>query len=196
MVMIQWAINLRTEKELIEEFAKGNVEQASIEFVKRYKNFVYLVAFRYVKNHEDAEDITQEVFIDSLQKIKYYRQESSLKTWLYRITVNKSKNFLRKQKLLTFVRFRKDEEDEDKELDFPDISQNNRLESKELEERFLEAIAQLPEKQREVFSLRYFDNLSFNEISNMLGTSVGGLKANYFHAVKKIASIMKQYLEE
>jgi len=194
--MIQWAINLRTEKELIEEFAKGNVEQASIEFVKRYKNFVYLVAFRYVKNHEDAEDITQEVFIDSLQKIKYFRQESSLKTWLYRITVNKSKNFLRKQKLLTFVRFRKDEEDEDKELDFPDISQNNRLESKELEERFLEAIAQLPEKQREVFSLRYFDNLSFNEISKMLGTSVGGLKANYFHAVKKIASIMKQYLEE
>lgn len=194
--MIQWAINLRTEKELIEEFAKGNVEQASIEFVKRYKNFVYLVAFRYVKNHEDAEDITQEVFIDSLQKIKYFRQESSLKTWLYRITVNKSKNFLRKQKLLTLVRFRKDEEDEDKEVDFPDISQNNRLESKELEERFLEAIAQLPEKQREVFSLRYFDNLSFNEISNMLGTSVGGLKANYFHAVKKIASIMKQYLEE
>jgi RNA polymerase sigma-70 factor (ECF subfamily) len=196
MVMIQWAINLRTEKELIEEFAKGNVEQASIEFVKRYKNFVYLVAFRYVKNHEDAEDITQEVFIDSLQKIKYFRQESSLKTWLYRITVNKSKNFLRKQKLLTLVRFSKDEEDEDKEVDFPDISQNNRLESKELEERFLEAIAQLPEKQREVFSLRYFDNLSFNEISNMLGTSVGGLKANYFHAVKKIASIMKQYLEE
>lgn len=194
--MIQWAINLRTEKELIEEFAKGNVEQASIEFVKRYKNFVYLVAFRYVKNHEDAEDITQEVFIDSLQKIKYFRQESSLKTWLYRITVNKSKNFLRKQKLLTLVRFSKDEEDEDKEVDFPDISQNNRLESKELEERFLEAIAQLPEKQREVFSLRYFDNLSFNEISNMLGTSVGGLKANYFHAVKKIASIMKQYLEE
>jgi RNA polymerase sigma-70 factor (ECF subfamily) len=70
------------------------------------------------------------------------------------------------------------------------------LENKELEEKFLEVLASLPEKQREVFSLRYFEDLSFNEISEMLGTSVGGLKANYFHAVRKIANEMKKYLEE
>lgn len=195
--MIQLAIKLQTDREIIEEFVKGNVEQAANEFVRKYKNFVYLVAFRYLKNYDDAEDVTQEVLIDAIQKLKYFRQESSLKTWLYRIAVNKSKNLLRKKKLLTFIRFGSSSNDEEeKELDFPDISQNNKVESKELEEKFLEVVANLPEKQREVFSLRYFDNLSFNEISQMLGTSVGGLKANYFHAVRKIASALKEYMEE
>jgi len=194
MKMIQLAINLKTDREIIDEYTRGNVEQATNEFVRRYKNFVYLVAFRYVRNYDDAEDITQEVFIDALRKLKDFRRESSLKTWLYRIAVNKAKNHLRKQRLISLVRFSRPEEDD--EMDFPDHSQSNKLERKELEEKFLEVLASLPEKQREVFSLRYFDNLSFNEISEMLGTSVGGLKANYFHAVRKIANEMKKYLEE
>ncbi|MCX7908684.1 MAG: RNA polymerase sigma factor [Ignavibacteria bacterium] len=194
--MLNLAINLQTDKEIIEEFTKGNVEQAANEFVKRYKNFVYLIAFRYVKDYDDAEDITQEVFIDALQKLKFFRQESSLKTWLYRITVNKCKNFLRRRKLVTLVRFGFPNDDEEKGLDFPDNSQNGGVEKKELEEKFLEVVASLPEKQREVFSLRYFDNLTFAQISNLLGTSIGGLKANYFHAVRKIAFAMKQYLED
>ncbi len=195
-VMYQLAIKLQSENEIIEEFAKGNVEQAANEFVRRYKNFVYFVALRYVKNHDDAEDIAQDVFIEALEKLKYFRKESSLKTWLYRIAVNKSKNFLRKQRFVSLIPFvRRDDEDE-LQMDFPDPTQSNRLERKELEEKLIEAINSLPEKQREVFSLRYFENLSFNEISTMLGTSVGGLKANYFHAVRKIASVMKHYLEE
>ncbi|MGB9771975.1 MAG: RNA polymerase sigma factor [Candidatus Kapaibacteriota bacterium] len=194
--MYQLAIKLQSENEIIEEFAKGNVEQAANEFVRRYKNFVYFVALRYVKNHDDAEDIAQDVFIEALEKLKYFRKESSLKTWLYRIAVNKSKNFLRKQRFVSLIPFvRRDDEDE-RQMDFPDPTQSNRLERKELEEKLIEAINSLPEKQREVFSLRYFENLSFNEISTMLGTSVGGLKANYFHAVRKIASVMKHYLEE
>lgn len=194
--MIQLAIKLQSDKEIIEEFTKGNVEKAANEFVRQYKNFIYLVAFRYLKNYDDAEDITQEVLIEAIQRLKDFRQESSLKTWLYRIAVNKSKNLLRKQKVRAFLRFSSSNDDEGKEMDFPDNSQNDKLERKELEERFLEILATLPEKQREVFSLRYFDNLSFNEISRMLGTSVGGLKANYFHAVRKIASALKKYLEE
>lgn len=194
--MYQLTIKLQSDSEIIEEFAKGNVEQAANEFVRMYKNFVYFAALRYVKNHDDAEDITQEVFIDALDKLKYFRKESSLKTWLYRIVVNKSKNFLRKQKLVSLIPFVRNDDEEEKTIDFPDPSENNKLERKELEEKLLETINSLPEKQREVFSLRYFDNLSFNEISNLLGTSVGGLKANYFHAVRKIASAMKQYLEE
>jgi RNA polymerase sigma-70 factor (ECF subfamily) len=185
---------LKTDREIIEEYSKGNIEQATNEFVRRYKNFIYLVAYRYVRNYDDAEDITQEVFIDALRKLKDFRQESSLKTWLYRITVNKAKNLLRRRNLISFISFSRPEEDND--LDFPDHTQSNKLENKELEEKFLEVLASLPEKQREVFSLRYFEDLSFNEISEMLGTSVGGLKANYFHAVRKIASEMKKYLEE
>ncbi|ROL59027.1 sigma-70 family RNA polymerase sigma factor [Bacteroidetes/Chlorobi group bacterium MS-B_bin-24] len=192
--MIELAINLKTDREIIEEYSKGNIEQATNEFVRRYKNFIYLVAYRYVRNYDDAEDITQEVFIDALRKLKDFRQESSLKTWLYRITVNKAKNLLRRRNLISFISFSRPEEDND--LDFPDHTQSNKLENKELEEKFLEVLASLPEKQREVFSLRYFEDLSFNEISEMLGTSVGGLKANYFHAVRKIASEMKKYLEE
>jgi len=192
--MIELAINLKTDREIIEEYSKGNIEQATNEFVRRYKNFIYLVAYRYVRNYDDAEDITQEVFIDALRKLKDFRQESSLKTWLYRITVNKAKNLLRRRNLISFISFSRPEEDSD--LDFPDHTQSNKLENKELEEKFLEVLASLPEKQREVFSLRYFEDLSFNEISEMLGTSVGGLKANYFHAVRKIASEMKKYLEE
>jgi RNA polymerase sigma-70 factor (ECF subfamily) len=194
MKMIELAINLKTDREIIEEYSKGNIEQATNEFVRRYKNFIYLVAYRYVRNYDDAEDITQEVFIDALRKLKDFRQESSLKTWLYRITVNKAKNLLRRRNLISFISFSRPEEDSD--LDFPDHTQSNKLENKELEEKFLEVLASLPEKQREVFSLRYFEDLSFNEISEMLGTSVGGLKANYFHAVRKIASEMKKYLEE
>jgi RNA polymerase sigma-70 factor (ECF subfamily) len=194
MKMIELAINLKTDREIIEEYSKGNIEQATNEFVRRYKNFIYLVAYRYVRNYDDAEDITQEVFIDALRKLKDFRQESSLKTWLYRITVNKAKNLLRRRNLISFISFSRPEEDND--LDFPDHTQSNKLENKELEEKFLEVLASLPEKQREVFSLRYFEDLSFNEISEMLGTSVGGLKANYFHAVRKIASEMKKYLEE
>jgi len=194
MKMIELAINLKTDREIIEEYSKGNIELATNEFVRRYKNFIYLVAYRYVRNYDDAEDITQEVFIDALRKLKDFRQESSLKTWLYRITVNKAKNLLRRRNLISFISFSRPEEDND--LDFPDHTQSNKLENKELEEKFLEVLASLPEKQREVFSLRYFEDLSFNEISEMLGTSVGGLKANYFHAVRKIASEMKKYLEE
>ncbi|MFN3305640.1 MAG: RNA polymerase sigma factor [Candidatus Kapaibacteriota bacterium] len=194
--MFTLSLNLQNEKEILEEFERGNVEQAVNEIVRRYKNFVYLVAFRYVKNYDDAEDITQEVFIEVLQRLKYFRRESTLKTWLYRVAVNKSKNWLRKQKFLSLVRLSGKGEDNEPEFDIPDYSQDNKLEKKEMEETFLQVVASLPEKQREVFSLRYFEHMSFEEISKLLGTSVGGLKANYFHAVRKIASAMKQYLEE
>ncbi|MCX7880317.1 MAG: sigma-70 family RNA polymerase sigma factor [Ignavibacteria bacterium] len=194
--MREWVIQLENDWEIIAEFEKGDIERASYEFVRKYKNFVYLVVYRYVRNHEDAEDVSQEVFISALRKIRDFRQQSSLKTWLYRIAVNKSKNFLNKKSLISIFSLSNRNEEKDDVLDFPDTSQWNNLENKELEDKFLEILSSLPEKQREVFALRYFDNISFKEISSLLGTSVGGLKANYFHAVKKIAKELKKYLEE
>lgn len=193
--MSDWVLKLEVDKEILQQFAEGNVEQAALRLVKTYKNFVYLIAYRYLKNHDDAEDITQEVFIKALEKLKGFRLESTIKTWLYRITVNYSKNFLRKKALYSFFSIDKANED-DEGFDIPDSTESTGIEYKELEEKFLQTVANLPEKQREVFSLRYFDKLSFNEISELLGTSVGGLKANYFHAIRKIADEMKKYLEE
>lgn len=193
--MSDWVLKLEVDKEILQQFAEGNVEQAALRLVKTYKNFVYLIAYRYLKNHDDAEDITQEVFIKALEKLKSFRLESTIKTWLYRITVNYSKNFLRKKALYSFFSIDKANED-DEGFDIPDSTESTGIEYKELEEKFLQTVANLPEKQREVFSLRYFDKLSFNEISELLGTSVGGLKANYFHAIRKIADEMKKYLEE
>jgi RNA polymerase sigma-70 factor (ECF subfamily) len=192
--MLDWVLKLETDREILQQFAEGNVEQAALRLVKTYKNFVYLIAYRYLKSHDDAEDITQEVFIKALEKLKSFRLESTIKTWLYRITVNYSKNFLRKKALYSFFSIDKANED-DERFDIPDSTESAGLEYKELEEKFLQTVANLPEKQREVFSLRYFDKLSFNEISKLLGTSVGGLKANYFHAIRKIANEMKKYLE-
>lgn len=193
--MLDWALKLERDKEILQQFAEGNIEQAALQLVKTYKNFVYLIAYRYLKNHDDAEDITQEVFIKVLEKLKSFRLESTIKTWLYRITVNYSKNFLRKKALYSFFSIDRANED-DEGFDIPDSTETTEIEYKELEEKFLQTVANLPERQREVFSLRYFDKLSFNDISKLLGTSVGGLKANYFHAIRKIANEMKKYLEE
>lgn len=193
--MSDWVLKLEADREILQQFAEGNVEQAALRLVKTYKNFVYLIAYRYLKNYDDAEDITQEVFIKALEKLKSFRLESTIKTWLYRITVNYSKNFLRKKALYSFFSIDRANED-GQEFDIPDATEPTGLEYKELEEKFLQTVASLPEKQREVFSLRYFDKLSFNEISKLLGTSVGGLKANYFYAIRKIADEMKKYLEE
>ncbi len=193
--MFDWVLKLEADKEILQQFTEGNIEQAALKLVKTYKNFVYLTAYRYLKNYDDAEDITQEVFIKALEKLKSFRLESTIKTWLYRITVNFSKNFLRKKALYSFFSIDK-LNDGDTEFDIADTTKGTEIEYKELEEKFLQAVANLPEKQREVFSLRYFDKLSFNEISKLLGTSVGGLKANYFYAVRKIADEMKKYLEE
>lgn len=192
--MSDWVLKLEIDREILQQFAEGNVEQAALRLVKTYKNFVYLIAYRYLKNHDDAEDITQEVFIKALEKLKSFRLESTIKTWLYRITVNYSKNFLRKRALYSFFSIDRANDDDDG-FDVPDSTEPTGIEYKELEEKFLQTVANLPEKQREVFSLRYFDKLSFNEISKLLGTSVGGLKANYFHAIRKIADEMKKYLE-
>lgn len=195
MVMINLAIKLITDDEIIQKYEVGEIDEATLQLVNKYKNFVYLTAYRYVKNHFDAEDLAQDVFIKALEKIKLFRKESSLKTWLYRITVNFAKNHLRRNKIYDTFSFLTTNDQENIEKDFPIKVNPQELETSEVEEIFLKAVASLPEKQREVFALRYFEDLDYESISDLLGTSVGGLKANYFHAIKKIAKKMEKYLE-
>lgn len=182
---------IENDNDILKEYVSGNREIAATSFVRKYQKFVFSVAFRYLNNYEDAEDISQEVFVKALEKISNFRADSSLKTWLYRITANSCINNIRKQKLFSFLKFGAETKDlvkiESKEL-LPDEV----MTSKELEKLFLSVVTKLPKKQRETFGLRYFDGLKYEEISEILGTSIGGLKANYYQAVKKIAYELKK----
>lgn len=186
MSLIFLNLTLNDDSTILNEFSKGNVEIAATAFVRKHQKFVYLTAFRYLNNYDDAEDIAQEVFIKALQNLKKFENKSNIKTWLYRITANQCLSLLRKKKFKSYFSSENIEE-----LDLPDYSSPDKIyEQTEFNHKFLKALNQLPLKQRETFSLRYFEELSYNQISEMIGTSVGGLKANYFQAVKKLATLL------
>lgn len=182
---------LEKDREIIDEYVSGNRERAATAFVRKYQNFVFSIALRYLKSYDDADDAAQEVFIKALKSVHKFRADSSLKTWLYRITQNVCTNISRKKKFTSF--FGSGSEENDEYLNIPDTGQNpeQKFLSAEFEDKFMGILNRLPEKQRETFALRYFDELPYEEISKLLGTSVGGLKANYFQAVKKLADYLK-----
>lgn len=178
------------DNQLIDLFLEGKIE-AFNQLVDKYKRKIYLTAYRILGNHEDANDITQEVIIRIYNHLKNFRKESSIFTWIYRITTNLSLNELKKQKIKNFIDLDALEEWLFKdEKSSPELS----FRENELSNRINEAMQKLPAKQRLVFSLRYYDELSYEEISKILGTSIGALKANYFHAVKKLAKELKNEL--
>ncbi|MBE2187842.1 MAG: RNA polymerase sigma factor [Desulfobulbaceae bacterium] len=177
------------ENENLVSDALGNEVQNANQFVNANKNFVFSTALRYTKDYDDADDITQEVLIKALSNLGGFNHQSSVKTWLYRITVNMCLNYKRKKSLLSFFSY--SNSDNDFEIESKEASAHSKMENSELYERFNHELTKLPEKQRETFALRYFHDLSYQEISELLGTSVGGLKANYFQAVKKLAQNMK-----
>ena len=167
--------------ELVELFQKGD-ETSFNELVARYQEKVYWIAYRFVNDHDQADDIVQEVFVKVYSSLKDFRGDSGVYTWLYRITVNVALNTLRKRRVRDFIRIDELFEITGDENERPDAL----LEKNEQQQLIEEAIAKLPEKQKAVFILRYHEELPYEEISAILKTSVGGLKANYFHAAKKI----------
>ena len=176
-----------TDLELVKLFQNGN-ETSFNELVRRYQEKIYWIARRFVNDHDQADDIVQEVFVKVYSALKKFRGESSFYTWLYRITVNVALNALRKQRVRYFIRIDEYFEKADDENEQPDV-----LFEKEEEQKLIEeAIAKLPEKQKAVFILRYHEELSYEEIALILKTSVGGLKANYFHAAKKIGEYVSR----
>jgi RNA polymerase sigma-70 factor (ECF subfamily) len=177
----------KQDAELIEIFRNGNVEGYN-QLVRRYQEKVYWIARRTLGNHEDADDVTQEVFIKMYQGLNSFRGESNLFTWLYRITVNVSLNNIRKRKVKQLVPF-------DKIIDqiLPGTAQADENVLKQEYHTILEkAIEQLPMKQKAVFIMRYHDELPFEEIAKILRKTVGGTKANYFHAVRNISGFIKK----
>ncbi len=167
---------------LIEKFKDADTkESAFTAIVKKYQERVYWQIRRLVINHEDANDVMQNVFIKAWNGLEQFRADAQLYTWLYRIAVNESLSYLEQQKKRASISI--EEEGlylEDKLKSEKDFDPNKAVWKLQL------AIQQLPEKQRIVFNLRYFEEMGYEEMSQILDTSTGALKASYHHAVKKI----------
>lgn len=179
---------MNSEGDILDLISLGKSHQAMNLIMSRFKRFVFSIAIRYMRDEEDAKDITQEAFIKAYQSIETFRGDSHIRTWLYTITRNLCLNALDKQKrkgqILSI--------DSHDYIELPASERSDSLvEHAEFTSFFNECMSILPEKQRETFILRHVEELSYEEISTMLGTSIGGLKANYFQAVQKLA----QYLE-
>lgn len=173
--------------ELVNRFISGD-ESAFNKIVLKYQQKIYWHARRMTGNHLDADEIVQEVLMVLYEKLKNFQFKSSLYTWIYRITTTRSINFLRKNNLRHIFSF---DDKESRLVKSKDDIVNN-IETKERLEKLEKVLIKIPDRQREVFILRNFDELSYEEISQITGKSVGGLKANYFHAMKKITELMKE----
>lgn len=174
-------MNPRSDSDLVQEVRDGK-RQAFTELMRRYQERVYWVARRIVGNHADADDVVQETFVKAYLALGDFRGDSSFFTWIYRIAVNHSLNTVRKRQVMNYLR-----ESELLSALLPsDDDPSAGVEREELAGAVQRAVATLPEKQRAVFVMRYYDELSYGEIAKVLKTSVGGLKANYFHALRKV----------
>jgi RNA polymerase sigma factor (sigma-70 family) len=176
----------RPDSELISAFKNGDISGYN-EIVRRYQQQVYWVIRKMVNSHDDADDLTQEVFIKIYTALKDFREESNLFTWLYRIATNYSINHVRKAKVRNTVSF----EVITGQVESGDKRSDEAVDEKTKRKLLEEAIETLPAQQRAVFNLRYNENLSYEDISKIMNKSVGGIKANYFHAVKKLGDYLK-----
>ncbi len=183
-------LNIQSDdNELIESFKKGNRYAFNL-IVLKYQKKIYWLARKMVLDHDDADDITQEVFIKLYSSINKYRGESKFFTYLYKIAMNLSLNHLSKNKR-NYSR-KVDLNSEAYRISSTEKSSEEFLDEKERKKILEEAISTLPEQQRAVFNLRFYDNLSYDEIGKIMKKSTGGMKANYFHAVKKIQEFLKK----
>ncbi|MBI3135131.1 MAG: sigma-70 family RNA polymerase sigma factor [Bacteroidetes bacterium] len=175
-----------SDNELLDKF-KTNPESGFQLIVEQFQERVYWQIRRIVKNHDDSADVMQNVFIKVWKALPDFRGDSALYTWIYRIAFNETHTFLSRESKKKTV-----------DMDPPlfenavEVSGKN-YSPEEIEELFNRALETLPEKQKLVFTLRYFDELKFQEIEAMLGTSVGALKASYHLAAKKIEDFLKAY---
>lgn len=176
------------DKELLEMLSDPKTQRAGFAvLVSQYSETLYWKIRNIVLNHDDADDILQNVFIKAWTNLATFQGKSSLSTWLYRIAINESLDFLRKKKQATQV----SADDE------PGIASrllaDEYFDGDEIQAHLQEAVALLPDVQRTVFTLKYFDNMKYSEISKILSTSEGALKASYHLAVKKITEFLQNF---
>lgn len=158
-----------------------NLEQIFNKIVREYSERLYWHVRRMVGSHEDADDLVQEIFLKIWTNLPSFRGESQMYTWIWRIATNETLNHLRKERVRAALRFQAVDELMERRIE-ADPYFNGTAAQREL----AKAVARLPEKQRQVFVMRWWDELSYEEISAITGTSVGALKASYHIAREKI----------
>ncbi len=171
-----------TDSELLELFRTAEEKHYAFNLlVRKYREKIYYFVRRMVVSHDDADDVVQNIFIKVWNNLDSFREDARFFTWLYRIAVNESLSFLKSRQLRSYL-----------SLSSPEASMvramqdDNYFDGTEIQKRLREAIIRLPRKQQVVFNMRYYDELSYDQMSEILGTSVGALKASYHFAVKKI----------
>lgn len=176
------------DKELLDRFRQPDTQQAAFnELVRKYQQKIYWHIRKMVIDHEDADDLTQETFIKVWKNLHSFKGDSQLYTWLYRIATNECLSFLDKKKRRFFLPI----VDVKAEL-LDKLQSGNLITGDEIQLKLQKALLQLPTKQRLVFNMKYFDELTYEEISAIVGTSVGALKSSYHLAVKKIEDFLNK----
>lgn len=182
--------NIISDKEILTMFRLDSKKSQAFELlVRKYQQKIYWQIRRNINEHDDANDVMQEVFLKVWRSLDQFREDSLLYSWLFRITHNECINWHRKNsKLKNHVDIVNINQSEHNNL----ASETHELSANQIQKKLNEAIETLPEKQKIIFHLKYFQELKYEEISAQLGTSVGALKASYHIAVKKI----EKYLNE
>lgn len=172
---------------LVQQFLKGD-ETAFNRLASKYIERIYWHARRMTGNHLDADEIVQEVLLVMYNKLNTFKYSSSLYTWIYKVTSTRSLNLLKRRKIKSVFSL--------EDRDNSDLKSKNdiidSIEAKEKLNHLDRILKELPVRQREIFVLRNYDQLSYEEISEITGKSIGGLKANYFHAMKKVTELMDE----
>jgi len=154
--------------------------------VKKYQERLFWHIRKIVMDHDDADDVMQNTFIKVWRSVDKFREESSLYTWLYRIATNESLTFINSNKRRSLIPM-----NDTSEFLMNNLASDAYYEGDEIQKRLQEAILKLPEKQRIVFNLKYFEEMKYEAMSQVLDTSVGALKASYHHAAKKVEEYLK-----
>ena len=166
---------------------RGKEEIAFNQLVLKYQERLYWHIRKIVIDHDDADDVLQNTMIKIWRSLASFRAESGLFTWLYRIATNEALSFLKQKKKKAFAPWVDVEQQMSENLEADPWFNGD-----EIQLKLQKAILKLPDKQRIVFNMRYFDQVKYEEMSNILGTSVGALKASYHHAVKKIEAMLEK----
>jgi RNA polymerase sigma factor (sigma-70 family) len=171
-----------SDEELLNMFFQGdNPDYAFNLLVSKYQQQLYWHIRRMVISHDDADDLVQDVFIKIWKGLDTFRGDAGLYTWMYRIATNEALTFLKKKRTRYFLPLVDVEQNLAEQLEADVYYDGN-----EIEKTIQKAILSLPEKQRIVFNLRYYDQMKYEDMAKVLDTSEGALKASYHHAVKKI----------
>ena len=173
---------MHDDEQLIEQLRDPQrCRKAFNEVIKIYTEPLYWQIRKMVIDHEDANDVLQNTFIKAWSSIENFRGEAKLSTWLYKIAINESITFINIEKQRNNVSL-----DDDDSFLINSLASDEWFDGDDLRLELQKAINSLPEKQRLIFNMRYFDDMKYEDMSEILGTTVGALKASYHHAVKKI----------